>query len=157
MNVAPSEELPASLPELRHGFRFGHRRLLHDLGTSFEMVELLPIFRLPNTPDWLLGLSNLRGNLIPVFDIGKYLGEVPPNREKQMLLVIGTGNKAVGIMIDGALSQITLGDELPVSEIKDSPDVIKPFIKAAFRYRGEIWLEADLDSMFRELSSKIVS
>lgn len=157
INGAIGEELPEVLPVLRHGFKFGNRRLLHDLGTSFEMVEPLPIFRLPNTPNWLLGLSNLRGNMLPVFDIAKYLGEVPLNREKQMQLVVGSGNNAVGIMIDGVLEQVGLDDELPVSELKDVPNIIKPFIEAAYRYRGEIWLQVNFDSMFHELSKEIVA
>lgn len=149
------EEITEARPILRHGFKIGNRRLLHDLSTSLEMVDPLPIFRLPNTPNWLLGLSNLRGNLIPIIDLARYLGEVPLNREKQMLLVVGSGNRTIGMIIDGVLEQISLNDEIPPSAVKDSPDIIKPFIDAAYRFQGEIWLQADLDSMFRELSTKI--
>lgn len=149
------EEITEARPILRHGFKIGNRRLLHDLSTSLEMVDPLPIFRLPNTPNWLLGLSNLRGNLIPIIDLARYLGEVPLNREKQMLLVVGSGNRTIGMIIDGVLEQISLNDEIPPSAVKDSPDIIKPFINAAYRFQGEIWLQADLDSMFRELSTKI--
>ena len=57
-----------------------------------EISEMLPVFRLPNTGRWLLGLVNLHGNLVPVFDLASLVGGTCDTKSKTMLLVLGRGD-----------------------------------------------------------------
>lgn len=50
------------------------RRLLLDLAQAGEIVTSTPLTRVPMTHAWYLGLANIRGNLVGVIDIARYLG-----------------------------------------------------------------------------------
>ena len=72
----------------RYGFRIGDFRFVHDLNLPVELMELPRCFELPNASVWFSGLVNLRGNLVPVFDLKSLLGEAGPSGDRQMLLVM---------------------------------------------------------------------
>jgi purine-binding chemotaxis protein CheW len=42
-----------------------------------ETLALRPIVRMFLTPDWLAGLMNLRGDVVPVLDLARFLGMAP--------------------------------------------------------------------------------
>ena len=56
------------------GVMIGTERFLVDLTQTGEIVPLAPICTVPLTQPWYLGLANIRGNLIGVIDIARYLG-----------------------------------------------------------------------------------
>ena len=92
--VAPrAEESPNDI--VRQAFRIGHMRLLAPFATASELVEMPNVYPLPRMPANLLGLVNLHGRIVPLFETQ----HLP--REKRMLLVIGHGDTAAGIVIDG--------------------------------------------------------
>jgi twitching motility protein PilI len=57
------------------GVQIGAARYLLDLTQAGEIVPLPPLTAVPLTHDWYLGLANIRGNLVGVVDLARYLGE----------------------------------------------------------------------------------
>jgi twitching motility protein PilI len=53
----------------------GATRYLLDLLEAGEIVSLAPLARVPLTLPWYLGLANVRGTLVGVIDLARYLGE----------------------------------------------------------------------------------
>ena len=98
--VAPrAEEKPSDI--VRQAFRIGHMRLLAPFATASELVEMPNVYPLPRMPENLLGLVNLHGRIVPLFDLAALFETQHLPREKRMLLVIGHGDSAAGIVIDG--------------------------------------------------------
>ena len=91
----PAEEAPP-----RYGFRVGSIGLLIRPDCISEVVKLPPIHPIPNTPAWLNGILNLRGNLVPAFDLALMLEERVAF-ERPLLLVIDRGEWAAGVKIEG--------------------------------------------------------
>jgi twitching motility protein PilI len=58
----------------RLGVAAGAGRYLIDLTEAGEIVPLAPVTRVPLTRPWYLGLANVRGNLVGVIDLARYLG-----------------------------------------------------------------------------------
>jgi twitching motility protein PilI len=56
------------------GVQLGQARVLLDLGQAGEIVPLMPLTTVPLTQPWYLGLANIRGNLISVVDLARFLG-----------------------------------------------------------------------------------
>jgi len=86
---------------VRQAFRIGHMRLLAPFATASELVEMPNVYPLPRMPANLLGLVNLHGRIVPLFDLAPVFETTHLPREKRMLLVIGHGVAAAGIVIDG--------------------------------------------------------
>jgi twitching motility protein PilI len=57
------------------GVQTGAGRMLLDLTQAGEIVPVAAMTRVPLTQPWYLGLSNIRGNLVGIIDLARYLGE----------------------------------------------------------------------------------
>ena len=62
-------------------------------------------------PANLLGLVNLHGRIVPLFDLAALFETEHLPREKRMLLVIGHGEDAAGIVIDGLPRRMAFAPE----------------------------------------------
>lgn len=58
------------------GVMIGGERFLLDLTQAGEIVPLAPITEVPLTQPWYLGLANIRGNLVGVIDLARYLDQL---------------------------------------------------------------------------------
>jgi twitching motility protein PilI len=95
----PTEAHPDDI--VRQAFRIGQMRLLAPFDVSSELVDMPSIYPLPRMPANLLGLVNLHGRIVPLFDLAALFETTHLPREKRMVLVIGHGDDAAGIVIDG--------------------------------------------------------
>src|SRR5688572_8701143 len=86
-------QAPAANPDdiVRQAFRIGHMRLLAPFATASELTEMPSVYPLPRMPANLLGLVNLHGRIVPLFDLAKLFDTQHLPREKRMLLVMGHG------------------------------------------------------------------
>ncbi len=138
----------------RYGFRVGGIGLLVGQDTVSEVLEQTPVYSLPNTPPWMLGLVNLRGNLAPVFDVKLLLElEDGPAQEKRRLLILDQGDKAIGILIDG-LPQTALTSHA-LSRLPPLPTALRTHVTRAYAQDGVVWLEFDHQGFFRALGGRL--
>jgi chemotaxis signal transduction protein len=58
---------------------------------------------LPNSPEWLIGVASIRGDIVSMVDMGAFLDEVPmqPGRDSRFLIVTTPGNEmTAGLLVD---------------------------------------------------------
>lgn len=138
----------------RYGFRLGPLAFLIKAGTRSEAVPTPVIASLPHSPRWLLGLLNLRGNLVPVFDL-KHLCQVEQNPlQKESVLVLDSGEKAVGFPIDAlpaSVSSFAEKRERP----PNLPEIVSGNIGTCFVNGAELWMEFDHETFFSSLQRKM--
>jgi len=138
----------------RYGFRIGDLGFLLGARTLCEVTAVPAAARLPGTPNWLLGVMNLRGTLVPVFDLHA-LFELPPAARSSNAagLVIDSGEHAVAISTDGfprpLRSLNTLAEQPPM------PAAVKPFITGAFVHEREVWLDLNHRQLFASLAARM--
>jgi twitching motility protein PilI len=138
----------------RYGFRIGACRFVHDLSLAVELIELPRCYALPNASEWFSGLVNLRGNLVPVFDLKNLLGMTNPVGYRQMLLVIGKGERVAGLIIDGTPDHITIDAGSRVNDPPNVPDVLREFLRGAYEYAGEVWYQLNYEGFFESLAQR---
>ena len=68
--------------------------------TASEIIEGIEVYPLPNSARCMAGLINLRGNVVPVFDLNVVLNTASAGTKKRLLLVLGEAEHAVGIYIE---------------------------------------------------------
>lgn len=69
-----------------------------------EIVRTPPVTRLPSLPDWILGLVQIRGELLCVVEPSSLLG-TEPHESGRLLAVVELRGRAVGLVADRLLEQ----------------------------------------------------
>ena len=140
----------------RQGFRIGNLCLLTPYERVSELTEMMPIYRVPNTAAWLHGLANLHGNLVPVADLGELLGVVHQRQAKTMLLVLGQGENAVAVIIDGLPVRHKLAKQDQV-HLPAMPQALHGFVTGAYTKEAQVWLEFDHERFFDAMANQIAA
>lgn len=67
-----------------------------------EVVRMRDLTRLPRTPDWLLGVMTLRGEVVEVVDLRRRLGLAAreTNRASRIIVLHGDSLRVSGILVD---------------------------------------------------------
>jgi purine-binding chemotaxis protein CheW len=91
-----------------------------DILAVHEILRFPEITRLPNTPNFIIGVINLRGNVIPVVDVRRRFG-FPRAKVTDLtrIIVIETNDKLVGLMVDNVhqVVRITQNNVDPPGEL----------------------------------------
>jgi twitching motility protein PilI len=147
---APGAENPNEI--VRQAFRIGHMRLLAPFATASELTEMPSVYPLPRMPANLLGLVNLHGRIVPLFDLAALFETEHLAREKRMLLVIGHGNDAAGIVIDGLPRRMAF---LPEAQIVPPalPAAAAGAVVATYLAGSEAWFDFDYAQLLDQLVS----
>lgn len=100
-----------------------------------EIVRYPLIIAVPKTPEYILGLTNLRGNVLPVIDSRKRLGlQVTEANDDTRVLVVEIGSASIGVVVDkvkGVISIEEMTIESPPSIITSGVD--SKFINAVIK------------------------
>jgi twitching motility protein PilI len=82
-------------------FRLGDQQLLVPVGEVVETLSLPHLTAVPNTADWVNGIANVRGSLLPVLDLhGLLYGEVAQPGARSRVLVIDFEDVYFGLVVD---------------------------------------------------------
>lgn len=83
-----------------------------------EINRIVPVTRLPQTPDFMEGIINLRGRVIPVVDLRKRFGLIAkPHEDDTRIMIVDIGGQTVGIIVD-AVNEVV---QMPGSSIEPPP------------------------------------
>lgn len=137
---------------VRQAFRIGHMHLLAPFATASELVEMPNVFPLPRMPANLLGLVNLHGRIVPLFDLAPLFETEHAPREKRMVLVIGHGNDAAGIVIDGLPRRLVFQPESRIVT-PALPAAASGAALATYLAGKDAWFEFDYAQLLDQLVS----
>jgi len=77
-----------------------------------EIIGVQPATKVPETPDYVKGIINLRGRIIPLVDVRLKFGkEEIPYTERTCIIVIDVNLVAVGLIVDKVDDVLTLEDQ----------------------------------------------
>jgi purine-binding chemotaxis protein CheW len=95
-----------------------------------EIIRVSEITQVPRAPDFIKGVINLRGRIIPVIDLKRKLGlgEVTVARQAR-IVVVKIRERLLGLLVDGA-SQVL---KVPVSSIEAAPEEVTDVDATAVR------------------------
>lgn len=151
------EETDEPLIPLRYGFRVGGFGFILAQEKFGEVMEDIAIHPIPNTQKWFLGMVNMRGNLVPVFDYKLLLnpGDNNLDRKKERLMIMDSGDRAVGVIIDELPKPVDLGE--PEERLPDLPEILEEHVGKAYDCEQQIWLEFDIEGFFEKVGAMAVS
>ncbi|MCG8333082.1 MAG: chemotaxis protein CheW [Proteobacteria bacterium] len=115
-----------------------------------EILDIPPITKVPRTPDFMLGVINLRGSVVPVVDLRQRFGmEQADYTEKSCIIIVeieGNGSKArvFGLSVDAVQEVISLSPDMINEVSKVGTNIDTNFLKGVGNYMENFVLIMDL-------------
>ncbi len=156
LGVFGNADLSSTDAASQYGFTIGHIGFLIAPSTFSEIVRNVSIYPVPNTAHWMKGLVNLRGNLVPVYDLALLLGYPPQQSEDINLLVLGKDSMAVGILLDRMPGPCDTGSWNIMPEIPEHLASLKNYVDKVYAADEKIWLEFNHSDYFKSIKEQIV-
>lgn len=110
---------------------------------------------IPNTPDYVLGVINLRGSVIPVIDLRRRFGLQPREFGKLTVVIVvaletESGSKIMGFVVDAVsdVYNIAAAQVRPAPELDNSVDT--RFVKGLATIDEKMIILLDLDHIVSE-------
>jgi len=130
--AAPVREERKAVEATEHlaTFFLGREEYGVDVRLVQEIIRVTEITQVPRAPEFIKGVINLRGRIIPVVDLKRKLrlGDVEVLRQSR-IVVVKIKERLIGLLVDGA-SQVL---KVPVSTIEAAPDEVMEIDATAIR------------------------
>ncbi len=83
-----------------------------------EIIGLMPVTQVPRVPDYVLGIINLRGRVIPVMDLRRKFGMArQATTDESCIIVVQSNGSQMGVLVDKVSEVLDIAD----SDIEDTP------------------------------------
>jgi len=133
------------------GFRIGKETFGVPIGLVHEIVRVPEITAVPDAPDYIEGVINLRGKIISVIDLRKRFGETQiESGRKNRILVAEIEKKLVGLIVDAASEVI----RVPHEEIEAPPEVFEEnevkYVTGVGKLNGRLVILIDLTKILQQ-------
>lgn len=104
-------------------FVVGDQEFCVDVTTVREIRGWTPATPIPQSPDYLRGVINLRGAVMPVVDLRNRLGYGTTEPEaRHVIIVVECGERLAGVLVDAVCDTMTIDEE----RIQPAPDTGAP-------------------------------
>jgi len=112
-------QIPGSIFEFL-SFKLGREEYGVDIQTVQELRGYDTVTRVANSPDYLKGVINLRGIIVPIIDMRIKLGLGTPTYDQfTVVVVLNLGGRVIGMVVDSVSDVTTLVRE----QIKPAPQL----------------------------------
>jgi len=123
------------------GFKIANELFGVDILMVQEIIRSAPITPVPNSPEFVEGVINLRGDIIPVIDLRKRLDlyNEKSQREKIWILILDIHGRVTGFIVD-LVTEVLKIDE---GQIEEAPEIIVAGLENQY-IRGVVDIEGEL-------------
>ena len=130
-------------------FGLAGERLTCNISNITEIIPCPPVTSVPGAKDWIIGLANVRGELLTVIDLNRFLTGDRTVADLRTRLLTTTLNKApIGLLISEVYGQRHFldGDSRESALPEDS--ALRSIVSRQHDVGSETWQELDLDALF---------
>jgi purine-binding chemotaxis protein CheW len=133
------------------GFRIGPESFGVPISMVHEIVRVPDITSVPDAPEYVEGVINLRGRIISVVDLRKRFNErVITSHRKNRIIVVEVERKMVGLIVDAASEVL----KIPETDIEVPPKIFEEgevnYVTGVGKYRGRLIVMIDLTRVLQK-------
>ena len=126
-------------------FKIDNEEFGVDISNVKEIIKMIQITKVPNSPDFVEGVINLRGRVIPVIDLRSRLHIEKKKQDKDTrIIVVELKGKTVGFIVD-AVSEVL---RIPASITEAPPEMVtgynSDFIQSVGKLEDHLLILIDL-------------
>ncbi len=142
-------------------FKLKNELFAANVGKVLTILEMKPITKVPNSPDYMRGVINLRGNVLPVIDMRIKFGmPVAEFTQETCIIVLSVEIEGemvqLGILVDAVDEVLEIGEQ----EIEESPSIgtryKMEFIQGMYRLEEGFVMLLNIDLIFNS-DDKVIS
>jgi len=114
-----------------------------------EIVGMQPVTSLPEAPEYVKGIINLRGQIITVTDLNIRFKKKPePYDDKTCIIIIDTGEESLGLIVPRVADVVNIEDEYVEAPPDKGLGVKSKYLKGIGKIGNEIKLILDTQKLF---------
>lgn len=104
-------------------FRLGQEEYGVDILKVQEIRGHDPVTRIANAPDFIEGVVNLRGIIVPIVDLRLRFGITPTANQPRVVVILNVHGRVIGMVVDSVSDVVRLGP----ADIRPAPQVGSTF------------------------------
>lgn len=113
-----------------------------------EIIEILPITKVPFLPEYMKGIINLRSTIIPAMDARMRFGMEPIEySERTCIIIIENEANKIGLIVDAVNEVLTIPPKQIMESTKEKNDLKESFVNGISQINNDIQLILDCDSL----------
>lgn len=146
LSLQAAQQLPAQTDATPQwsgvGFSLLGINFVVSMGELNEMLEVPSYTKLPGVQSWVRGVANVRGRLLPVFDLAAYFGGLLTGAKKQQrLLVIDREQIYAGLWVDQVFGMQYFPVDTRTESLPDTlPESLEQFVEGCFNFESRSWV-----------------
>ncbi|MBP6177748.1 MAG: chemotaxis protein CheW [Anaerolineales bacterium] len=113
-----------------------------------SIIKVQAITQLPQTPNYVKGVTNLRGSVLPVIDLRtRFALETKEDTRQTRIIIVTMGSVKVGVVVDGVSEVLRISDESiePLPPLVNSVD--SAFLKGIVRLENRLIILLELSKV----------
>jgi len=132
-------------------FNIGNEEYAVDILKVQEINRMISITQIPNSPNFVEGVINLRGRVIPVISLRKKLGftskEIDNNSR---IIVVEVNNKTIGFIVDGVSEVLRIPNSITENLPEITSKVNSKYITSIAKFDDRLIILLDLDKIISD-------
>ncbi len=117
-----------------------------------EIIQWMEVTRVPRMPDFVRGVINLRGKIVPVIDLHARFGLPPASVTARTCVIVLQVQRETGLLVTGVVvDEVTEVAEMPAENIQPPPEfgarVSTAFIAGVGRAGGQVILLLNVEKI----------
>ena len=124
------------------GFRLGDTWLVAPREEVKEVIVPPALTRIPRARPWFLGVSNVRGNLLPVVDLAQLIGSdasAADSADRSRVLVLNSERVPVGFLVGEVAGYRQFAPADQRHRLLEDTGALQPYLLGAFERDGRNW------------------
>ena len=129
-------------------FRVGEQEFCIDIMSVREIRGWTQATSLPHVPDYVRGVINLRGTVLPVIDLAvRFGGASCKGSARDVIIVTQIGSQVVGLLVDGVSDILTIGRNAIQQTPNVASELAEIFVKGLIALDGRMISLIDLEDV----------
>lgn len=122
-----------------------------DIGAVNTIIRMQDITKIPRTPEFVEGVINLRGSIVPVIDLRKRFSlPVSDATKSSRIVVVEAGGQMIGMVVDAVAETLRLSADMiePPSPIVVNVD--SAYVRGVGKQENRLVILIDLEKVLTE-------
>ena len=122
-----------------------------EISSVKEIIEMVPITRIPESPEFVEGIINLRGDIIGVLDVRKrFLKNPKPYDEQTCIIVVEHSGYNLGLIVDSVNEVMTIEEGNISAPPNAKLNHYNQYIRNIGQVENGVVLLLDLDKLLQQ-------